>query len=207
MRKILTFAALMLLAGLTVTSARAEDKMPVQAPDDTVLGQANAPITIIEYASLTCPHCAAFEKDTLPKVKTDWIETGKAKLIFRDYPLDKFALAAAQIARCAPADRYFSFIESFFETQPNWATAADPIAALKGIARLGGMTGEAVDKCLADDKVQQKLVAGELQARDDYGVSSTPTFFILGVNGGNKLIGQQPYDDMAKALKAASPKS
>jgi len=207
MRNILTFSALLLAAGLVVFSARAADKMPAPMPDDKVLGQATAPITIVEYASLTCPHCAVFEKDTFPKLKADWIDTGKAKLIFRDYPLDKFALAAAQIAHCAPDDRYFSFIESFFDSQASWAAAADPLAALKGIARIGGLNGEAVDKCLADDKLQQKLAAGELEAKEDYGVDSTPTFFILGTNGGTKIVGEQPYDDFVKALTAAAPKS
>ncbi len=207
MRNILGIVAVLLMTGIAIAAARAADKMPAPTPDDKVLGQAGAPITIFEYASLTCPHCAAFEKDTFPKLRADWIDTGKAKLIFRDYPLDKFAMAAAQIARCAPEDRYFSFIESFFDSRVSWATADDPVGALKGIARLGGMNSAAVDKCLADEKLQHQLAAGEFEARDDYGVDSTPTFFIIGANGGNKIVGEQPYDDFVKALTAASPKS
>jgi protein-disulfide isomerase len=208
MRKILI--AMAAISGVSVfigPAATAQTKMPAITAEDHVLGKPDAPVAIIEYASLTCPHCAAFEKESLPKLKSDWIDTGKAKLVFRDFPLDRLALAASLIATCAPPDHYFSFIETFFGTQENWARAANPTDALKGIARLGGMNGSAVDICLADKTLQDKIVQTELAAKNEYGVDSTPTFFILGVGGDNKLVGDQPYDDFTKALLAASPKS
>lgn len=208
MPKILSLALLIFCIAVAAPAAWADDaKTPAVTAADRVLGKADAPVTIIEYASLTCPHCAAFERQDLPTIRQEWIDTGKAKLIFRDYPLDRYALQAATIARCAPNDRYFAFIESFFEGQIGWATASDPVEALKRIARLGGMDGAAVDKCLADTKVQEAIVAGEAQAKNDYGVDSTPTFFILGANGSTKLVGDMPYADFVKALNAATPKS
>jgi protein-disulfide isomerase len=207
MRKILIALAAILVAQTAFGAAFAQTKTPTLTAEDHVLGRPDAPIAIVEYASLTCPHCAAFEKDTLPKLKSDWIDTGKAKLVFRDFPLDRLALAASLIATCAPAEHYFSFIETFFGTQENWARAANPTDALKGIARLGGMNGSAVDTCLADKTLQDKIVQTELAAKTDYGVDSTPTFFILGAGAANKLVGDLPYDDFNKALIAATPKS
>lgn len=212
MPKILAMTLLLLgvaALGPIASPARADDsKMPAVTTQDRILGKDNAPVTIIEYASLTCPHCAAFEKEKLPQIRKDWIDTGKVKLVYRDFPLDRNALLAASIARCAPTDRFFAFIESFFDDQAHWVLAQDPIDALKRIVRIGGMDGAAVDKCLADTKLQEAIVAGEAQAKDDYGVESTPTFFIIGPNGvSTRLVGDLPYADFAKALNDATPKS
>src|SRR5258708_38117678 len=97
-------------------------------PTDHVLGDPNAPITLIEYASLTCPHCAQFNVAGLPELKKKWIDTGKVKLVYRDFPLDQTALKAAQLAECSGKDKYFGVVDMTFETQPKWATASDPIA-------------------------------------------------------------------------------
>jgi protein-disulfide isomerase len=212
MPKILSAAAAsMLFLGIAAIGpmAQADDtKTPAVTAADRVLGKPSAPVAIIEYASLTCPHCAAFEKEKLPLIRKDWIDTGKAKLVYRDYPLDRGALLASTIAHCAPPDRYFAFIESFFDDQEHWAMAQDPVDALKRIARLGGMTGAAIDKCVADSKLQEAIVAGEQQAKNDYGVDSTPTFFVIGANGvSTRLVGDLPYADFAKALNEAMPKS
>ena len=146
MRHIWWFAAVLFLAFAGIAQADA----PALAPDDAVLGKADAPITIFEYASLTCPHCAEFDQETFPKVKTDWLDTGKAKLVFRDYPLDQMALKAAMLARCAPPDKFFSFIDVLFRSQTSWAGSgnADAVTqALSRIARLGGISEEKF-KCL-----------------------------------------------------------
>jgi len=204
---LLLFCLAALGPGLTVSRA-AGDKTPTVTAQDRIMGKADAPVTLIEYASLTCPHCAAFEKENLPQIRKEWIDTGKVKLIYRDFPLDRNALLASTIARCAPPDRYFAFIESFFDDQAHWVLAQDPIDALKRIVRIGGMDSAAVDKCLADTKLQEAIVAGEAQAKDDYGVESTPTFFIIGANGvSTRLVGDLPYADFAKALNEAMPKS
>jgi protein-disulfide isomerase len=201
MRHIWWCAALVLLALLG--PAMAEDH-PVQAPDDIVVGKADAPITIFEYASLTCPHCAEFDKETLPKVRTDWIDTGKAKLIFRDFPLDQYALKAAMVARCAPPDRFFAFIDVLFQQQVTWAGAGGPDAitqALSRTARLGGISEDKFDACLNDKAMNDRILNERLVASQQYGVESTPTFFV----NGKKVVGALPYDEFAKALAAASP--
>jgi protein-disulfide isomerase len=182
--------------------AQAADPAPTLAPDDAVLGKADAPITIFEFASLTCPHCAEFDAETLPKVKAEWIDTGKAKLIFRDYPLDKYALKAAIVARCAPPDKFFSFIDVLFHTQVSWATAGSDDAvteALSKIARLGGISEDKFNSCINDKALNDRVLAERLAGQNDYGVNSTPTFFI----NGKKVVGALPYDDFAKALAAA----
>jgi protein-disulfide isomerase len=171
--------------------------------DDRILGKPDAPITIIEYASLTCPHCAAFERDTLPKIKEKWIDTGKAKLIFRNFPFDKPALQAAMIAACAPADRYFNFIDVLFQQQGQWAVAQDPAVALGRIAKVGGMSDSQIQTCLADKELENKIVGIRLSAEKELAVNSTPTFFI----NGRKLVGAQEFAKFDEALSQVGPKS
>ena len=96
-------------------------------PQEQILGDPDAPVTIIEYASLTCPHCAQFHNEVLPELKERYIAPGKVRLIYRDFPLDQVALAAAALAHCDGSDRYFSMLDVLFETQRNWARADDPI--------------------------------------------------------------------------------
>ncbi len=205
MRNIWLFMAALVLAAPSfgAPAALAQEQTPKQTPDDRVLGKADAPITIFEYASLTCPHCAAFDRETLPKVKENWIDTGKAKLIFRDFPLDGLALRAAMLARCAPPDRFYGFINTLFQSQQTWEHAKDPIEALGHIARLGGMTEEQFQACMKNEQVSNAVVGSETLAQKEYGVNSTPTFFI----NGTRLDGAQPYDAFDKALAAALPKS
>jgi protein-disulfide isomerase len=149
-------------------------------PQEQILGNPNAPVTIIEYASLTCPHCAQFHKDVLPKLKERYIAPGKVRLIYRDFPLDRTALAAAALAHCAGPERYFSMLDVLFETQANWARADDPIAALKQLGRLGGLTDQEMAACLADEKLTNSILQGRLAGENEYKIGSTPTFIIDG---------------------------
>lgn len=161
--------------------AQAADKatlLQVQ-PNDHVLGDPKAPITLIEYASLTCPHCAHFSVAVLPELKKKWIDTGKVKLIYRDFPLDQTALKAAQLAECAGKDKYFGVIDMIFETQPKWATASDPMAELGKSLRIAGMGENEVKACLANDAVANGVVA-DYRGGETLGVNSTPTLFING---------------------------
>jgi protein-disulfide isomerase len=148
-------------------------------PADHVLGDPKAPVTLIEYASLTCPHCAHFSVAVLPELKKKWIDTGKVKLIYRDFPLDQTALKAAQLAECAGKDKYFGVIDMIFETQPKWATASDPIADLAKSLRIAGMGDAEVKACLANDAVANGVVA-DYRGGETLGVNSTPTLFING---------------------------
>ena len=188
----LVLSALFLLGG----QARAASDKPWGI--DEVLGKPTAPITVIEYSSLTCPHCAKFHTDTFPQVKKDWIDAGKVKYIVRDFPWDPMAQAAAMIAHCS-GDRYFTFVDTFFHSQSNWLRASDPLAALKGIARLGGMPSEDVDKCLQNAQLLQEINARKDDGEKVYSVDSTPTFII----NGKAVSGDKDYDTFAKLLKDA----
>ncbi len=167
---------------------------------DMVLGKADAPVTIIEYASLTCPHCADFETKTLPEVKKNWIETGKAKLVFRAFPFDQIALKAAILARCSGPERFFNYLDVLYSSQESWVRANDPVAALGRIAKLGGMSESQFQACLNNSQISDQVVGERLAGEKEYGVDSTPTFFI----NGKKLVGAMPYADFEQALKAAS---
>jgi len=148
-------------------------------PSDHVLGDPKAPVTLIEYASFTCPHCAYFATNILPTVKKKWIDTGKVKLIYRDFPLDQTAVKAAQLAECAGKDRYFGVVDMIFATQGNWAAASDPIAELAKGLRIAGMGENEVKACLANDSVANAVIA-DYRGGETLGVNSTPTLFING---------------------------
>jgi len=148
-------------------------------PSDHVLGDPKAPVTLIEYASFTCPHCAHFNVTVLPELKKKWVDTGKVKLIYRDFPLDQTALKVAQIAECAGNDKYFGVIDVIFGTQAKWATAADPIAELGKMLRIAGMGEAEIKACLANDSVQAGVLA-DYRGGETLGVNSTPTLFING---------------------------
>jgi protein-disulfide isomerase len=147
---------------------------------DMVMGDANAPVTIIEYASMTCPHCAHFHDTTLPGLKEKYIDTGKAKLILREFPFDPRALAAFMLARCAPENQYYPLIDVLFKQQRTWATAEDPRPPLLQIAKLAGFTQESFEACLKNQQVLDNVMAVKEKAEKDFGVDSTPTFFING---------------------------
>ncbi len=201
MRKIWLALAALAFAGFALagTPVRAAE-LPTVTADDHVLGKADAPITIFEFFSLTCPHCGEFAEKTFPKVKAEWIDTGKAKLVYRDYPLDQNALKAALVARCAPHDNYPKFVEVLFQQQMVWGVQRDPTESLKKIAALGGIPGDKFDACLKDDAMSKSIVAGEYDAQQKYGVDSTPTFFI----NGKKVVGALPYEDFVKELQGAA---
>jgi len=166
--------------------------------DDRILGNPEAPITIVEYASLTCPHCAHFANDVLPEIKRTWIDTGKAKLVLRDFPLDEPALRAAMIARCAPPDRYYAFAETFFAAQEKWARNSDYREALARLAKLGGMGREEFDACLKNTELENKIVGERLKASQELQVNSTPSFFV----NGSKLAGAPTVEEFEKVLSS-----
>lgn len=165
-------------------------------PQEQILGDPNAPVTIIEYASLTCPHCAQFHTEVLPELKERYIATGKVRLIYRDFPLDQMALAAATLAHCAGPDRYFSMLDVLFETQANWARADDPIAALKRLGKLGGLSEEKMDACLADQELADGILQTRLDGQNEFDISSTPSFVI----DGKTYAGSRDIDAFAELI-------
>ena len=201
------FALLGILSLLLVSPGSPEAAAPYQmlanaqgvlqiTKDDRILGSPEAPITIVEYASLTCPHCAHFANDVLPEIKKEWIDTGKAKLVLRDFPLDEPALRAAMITRCAPPNRYYAFADTFFAAQEKWVRSSDYREALARLAKLGGMGQEEFDACLANTALENKIVEGRLKASQELNVDSTPPFFV----NGSKLAGAPTAEEFQKLL-------
>ena len=202
--------AVVLLLPRTVQTASPHPQLLAEAQtvlalskDDRILGNPDAPITIVEYASLTCPHCAHFANDVLPELKKKWIDTGKAKFVLRDYPLDEPALRAAMIARCAPPDRFYAYADTFFGAQDKWVTARDYRDALARLVKLGGMSRDEFDNCLKNTALENKIVEGRLIASKELDVNSTPTFFI----NGTKFTGAPTVEEFDKTLSGLSAKS
>lgn len=166
---------------------------------DRVLGSADAKVTVIEYASATCPHCGDFHRETFPLLKKEYIDTGKVKFIFREFPFDDLALAAFMVARCAPQEQYYPIIEFLYEQQEVWARSENPKQALFRVAQLAGFTQESFEACLKNKDVAKGIVAGRDKAESTYGVESTPTFFINGI----PLKGAKPIEEFRTAIEAA----
>ncbi|MBO6808169.1 DsbA family protein [Thalassospira sp.] len=174
--------AVKFLAGAFLMMVGLASAQPAQAVEwkEHVMGDENAPVTMIEYASLTCPHCASFHNEVLPEIKEKLIDTGKLKLIYRDYPLDGVALRAAAIAQCAGEDRYFGVLGMLFKSQMTWARSQDPVASIKEVVRFAGMTGDAVDACIADQELIDGIVGSRMTGEQEFNVSSTPSFILDG---------------------------
>jgi len=171
--------------------------------DEMIVGKADAPITIIEYASLGCSHCAAFHHDTYPKIKKNYIDTGKARLVFRDFPLGTRATAAAMISNCAGPTKYFGFVDLFFKGQADWSQAQNAQVAMEQIARFGGMQASDVAACLTNQKMIDKVEASKKIAVKKFDINATPSFVINGL----VISGAHPYEDFRKLFDAELAKS
>lgn len=189
--------ALLLIFAFTALPARAESDKPWAI--DQVMGKPDAPVTVIEYSSLTCPHCAHFHVDVFPKIKSELIDSGKVKMVFRDFPLDPLAQAAAMVAQCS-GPRYFNFVNAFFHAQDQWAHAANPEAAIKTIAKLGGMSPDQVDTCFRDNGLLNEINARKEAGTTKYNIDSTPSFII----GGKLFSGAMSFEDFSKQVAAQS---
>ncbi len=199
---ILSFGAMLIaLLGFnpffSAANATEQPAAAVESPlPDMSEGKADAPVTIIEYSSLSCPHCAAFHKDVLPALKSQYIDTGKARYVVREFPLNNSALAGAVVARCLDPGRYFAFVNMLFAKQDEWAFKDDALTPLKQFAKQAGMTDDAFNKCIDNEALQKKIIA----VRDDgarKGVNATPTFFI----NGQILKGAITVEAFAEAMK------
>lgn len=165
---------------------------------DKILGDADAPVTIVEYASMTCGHCANFHKNTYPELKKNYIETGKVKFIFREFPLDPVAAAAFMLARSAPADKYFEIVDTMFENQRAWAFSDNPYNSLLNFSKQIGFTQESFEEALKNQKLLDAINAVRERGAGEFKVTSTPTFFI----NGEKHPGALPFDQMSKLIDA-----
>jgi protein-disulfide isomerase len=179
----------------TAAPAAAEFPPPVIGAEDRVLGNPDAPVTIIEYASMTCPHCASFSTETMPKLKSEFIDKGQVRYVFRPFPLDRLALRASLMADCVPGDGYFAVLDKLFATQKDWTQAANPLDALRQIGKDAGIEESKIDACMTDEKTIDRIAAGYKEAVDVYGVNSTPSFLI----NGKKYAGALPFDDLTSS--------
>ena len=170
------------MSPLDSVAAHAADAVvnPDIGPEDRVLGDEGARVTILEYSSLTCPHCAQFHSEGYRHLKSAYIDTGKVKLVFRDFPLDGLALRAAALAECVPAERYFPFLQLLFEGQQSWAGSNDPLTELVRLGQLAGLGQEYAKACLQDEARMERIIQERLDGQKEYKIDSTPSFIIDG---------------------------
>jgi len=167
---------------------------------DQIQGQADAPVTIVEYASMTCPHCSHFHETTYPEMKKKYIDTGKVRFIFREFPLDPLAAAAAMLARCAGKDKFFPLIDAFFAQQKDWVVQK-PLQPMFAIAKQAGFTQQSFDECLANQQLLTGLEEQRTRATQKFNVNSTPTFFINGKTVRGALTPEELDKQVAPYLK------
>jgi protein-disulfide isomerase len=175
-----------------------DELLKPEALPDMVMGDDKAPVTIVEYASMTCPHCAHFQEATFPDLKKRYIDTGKVRYIFREFPLDSLATAAFMLARCSgetDKNKYFAMVDTLFRQQRQWAVEK-PLPPLLALAKQAGFTEKTFNDCLSNQKLLENIEKIRGQAVDQFKVESTPTFFI---NGG-KYPGAMSIDEMAKVI-------
>ncbi|WOS63614.1 DsbA family protein [Sinorhizobium fredii] len=147
---------------------------------EMALGEANAPVTIVEYMSMTCPHCANFHNETFDAIKAKYVDSGKVRFIVREFPFDPRAAAAFMLARCAPEGQYFPMISMLFKQQEQWAAAENGRDALLQMSKLAGFTQESFEACLTNQKLLDDVNAVMQRGAKEFGVKSTPTFFVNG---------------------------
>ena len=181
--KSLAGAAAVIAVAFTAAPAMAlPEGVAVEAPtlrdDDVFYGKADAPVTIFEYASLTCPHCASFHHETLSKLKAGPIAEGKMRLVYRDFPLDGLALRASALSRCGGPERRLPILDLLFESQGSWARSQDPLSALAQIGKLAGLKEEQSRACMEDRGMLDRIVAERQEGEDKHGVRSTPSFVV-----------------------------
>jgi protein-disulfide isomerase len=189
------------------TPMRAEDKGPTEVPveelmkktdlDELAIGPADAKVTIVEYASMTCGHCKNFHTSAFQAIKTKYVDTNKVRFVFREFPLDPRAFAASMLARCAGGEKSFLLVSALFDTQADWAFVKEnPTPKLFEVAKQAGFTQESFDKCLTDQALLDKLTAQRTRAAEVFGVNSTPTFFI----NGKRFAGSPTIGDFETAI-------
>lgn len=186
----------------TMATAATSGQMPI-FDDDHILGAAEAPVTVIEYASLTCPHCATFHSETMPQVKSEWIETGRARFVYRHYPLDQLALRAAAVSECIKGDGFFGFVDVLFSNQQKWSHAQDPIAAIGQYAALAGLDKATFEACMNDETTLDRITERQSDGQNRYGIASTPSFMV----NGTPVVGARGYDEFNAVLETAATES
>ena len=201
----LSLTGLVLLAGFPplrlITDAMAQSAADVAKPGsmpDMALGPANAPVTITEYASMTCPHCAAFTEKVFPKIKSEYIDTNKIRFVFREFPLDIKAAAGSMLARCIAKDdagKYFAVVDMLFRQQESWVLK-NTTETLTRIGKQAGLSQQQVEDCLKDQALLDKIAADQKYASEVLKVDSTPTFFV----NGERIKGETSIEEFEKKI-------
>lgn len=181
-------ASLLILGALSVESSSGMD-------GEKILGDPNARVTIIEFASLSCPHCAEFHKTRFAWLKTNFIDTGKVKFIFRDFPLNRPALLGSMVAHCAEPTKYFAYLGLLFERQEHWAFSEPVEAQLAKLAQVSGMGQDRLTACLQDEELAEKIIKSRMDSQNTYNIESTPSFLV-----GDELIVGVPSEDRLREL-------
>ncbi len=184
-------AAHPVLAQQTGVMVPVDQLMAENALPDIAMGKADAPVTIIEYASMTCSHCAAFNAETFPELKSKYIDTGKVRYILREFPLDPLATAGFMLARCAGPEKRNAMVDLLFAQQKNWAFTQKPIEALANLVKQTGMSQETFESCLKDQALYDKVNDVRNRASEKFGINATPTFFINGRKQNGELSPEQ----------------
>ena len=165
---------------LSFTDARARIVDTIEALKEKKIGTEEANIEIIEFASLTCGHCAKFHNEVFPKIKKEFIDTGKVSFIYKDFPLDKFALKASVIARCSGEKKFFSFLKVLYSKQKDWTRTEDPFRSLLKIAKLGGLKNDEIKVCVGNKSIEDGILKQRLNASKKFDIKATPTLYING---------------------------
>lgn len=183
--------------------SRAVPQGPIPGPRleglDFVMGHPDAPVSVIEYASLTCPHCQRLHVEVLPRIKAEYVDTGRVRWVFRDFPLDRMALNAHMLARCAGPERFFAYLDVFFGQLQNWTTGTPDqmTQSLRRLARLGGMSDGQMDQCMADMNVQAAVLNQTMIGEREHRVQATPTLVI----DGTVHRGGMSFDELDRVLR------
>jgi protein-disulfide isomerase len=204
-RRFLGFAALCLVGlGLAPAQAQTQTTVPLDqlmAPGplpDVVQGSASAPVTIIEYASMTCSHCAAFQETTWPTLKAKYVDSGKVKFILREFPLDPLATAAFMLARCAGGpDKRTAIVDLLYGQQKNWAFVEKPLEALAALVKQAGISQGDFEACLKNQELYDQINKIHARAMEQFKVNATPTFFV----NGREMNGELPIEEFDKVLE------
>ena len=201
---LLSTSALALTLGMTASPAMALIVSTEEAMKEVIEGDPNAKVEVVEYASLACPACKFFHEEIYPELKAKFIDTGKIRFIYRDFPTNSAALAAAMIARCAGPQRHAGMVDMFFTTQQQWGSSQQPLQALSQVARMGGIGPSEVDQCIRNSELMQSIQAGAQHANQEMGVTGTPTLFVAGKMSENGLKKEELIAEIEEAIADAS---
>lgn len=178
----------------------AEQAQASVAFSERAFGKPDAPVTLVEYAALTCPHCAHLHLTVMPRIKQNYIDKGLVRIVFNDFPFDEIGLKAAMVSRCLPAEQYYDFLQTLFASQTQWANPSVGDTVLKQMAGFVGMTPEKYDACVKNSELSDTLLKIRVQATNDFQISSTPTMLVQGTL--ERVVGAQDYEEYRKVIDA-----